>query len=85
MKKIKTYQEFKKHTPEELFEYSNREDLTFEEGALFVQFCQRAIDECEDDDQKKPSHFLHLVVMTAKLQHFLLFLQPIKKCDEQQS
>ena len=50
MNKIRTYQEFKKYTPKELFKYSDREDLTDEESDLFVQFCQRAINECPDNE-----------------------------------
>lgn len=48
MDKIKTYQDFKKYTPKQLFEYSDREDLTDEQSDLFVSFCKRAINEYGD-------------------------------------
>lgn len=49
MDKIKTYQDFKKYTAKELMDYSNREDLTREESKLFIQFCRRALNDCNDD------------------------------------
>ena len=52
MDKIKTYQDFKKYTIYELFDYSNREDLTREESKLFIQFCNKAVTEPPKGDEK---------------------------------